>query len=102
MPRRTKKTSPRTASKPSGSSSSKPGARPALQAIARAMKQLKARWYLFGAQAVLLHGAPRTTQDIDVTVLVDGSPAKLVRALRNQRIVPRFDDIAFIELAKTG
>ena len=61
------------------------------------MKQLKARWYLFGAQAVLLHGAPRTTQDIDVTVLVDGPPTKLLSALRAERIIPRFDDTAFIE-----
>jgi hypothetical protein len=96
MPRETKKTSPRTATRRSGSSGSKPGAKAALQAIARAMKRLKARWYLFGAQAVLLHGAPRTTQDIDVTVLTEAPTATLLRALRAERIIPRFDDEAFI------
>jgi hypothetical protein len=43
MPTKKKKTSPRTASKPSGSLRSKPGVKPALQALALAMKQLKAR-----------------------------------------------------------
>lgn len=98
MPRRTKKISPRTASKPARSSRSKPDAKSALQAIARAMKRVKARWYLFGAQAVLLHGAPRTTQDIDITVLADGLPTpRLLSALRAEKILPRIDDPAFLE-----
>ncbi len=60
------------------------------------MKRLEARWYLFGAQAVLLHGAPRTTQDIDVTVLSDAPVATLVKALRREKIVPRYEDAAFV------
>lgn len=32
------------------------------------LAKLKIRWYLFGAQAVAIHGRPRLTQDVDVTV----------------------------------
>jgi hypothetical protein len=61
------------------------------------MRSLKARWYLFGAQAVALHGAQRTTQDVDVTVLTDEPTAALVKALRREQLVATFDDDAFIE-----
>ncbi|MCU0698746.1 MAG: nucleotidyltransferase [Myxococcaceae bacterium] len=61
------------------------------------MGRLEARWYLFGAQAVALHGAQRTTQDVDVTVLTDEPTAVLVEALRQERLVTMFDDAAFIE-----
>lgn len=33
------------------------------------------RWYVFGGQALVVHGAPRATQDIDVTV--DPGPSGL-------------------------
>jgi hypothetical protein len=57
---------------------------PVLSAISAAMKQLKARWYVFGAQAVALHGAQRATQDVDVT------------ALRRAKLIPQFEDEAFV------
>ena len=97
MPGRKRKISRRTAGSLSSSQRSRPGAKAALQAIGRAMKRLKARWYLFGAQAVLLHGAPRTTQDIDVTVLTDAPASRLIEVLRGEDIVPRIDDPAFLE-----
>jgi hypothetical protein len=31
------------------------------------------RWYVFGAQAVVVHGRPRMTGDVDVTVEIDVS-----------------------------
>lgn len=65
-------------------------------AIARAMKRLGARWYLFGAQAVALHGAARATQDIDVTVLADFETKRLLAALKREGINPDFEDAAFI------
>ena len=69
MPARKKKTSPRTRnSRGASPSTTDAGAKLALAAIAGVMKRLGAKWYLFGAQAVALHGAQRTTQDIDVTV----------------------------------
>lgn len=42
---------------------------------------MHARWYVFGAQAVVLWGRPRLTADIDVTVRMDPEePERLVRA----------------------
>lgn len=38
-----------------------------LAALAGALGELGVRWYLFGAQAVLIHGRPRLTDDVDVT-----------------------------------
>lgn len=67
-----------------------------LSAVIAAMKQLKARWYLFGAQAVALHGAQRTTQDVDVTALVEAPPAKIFAALRRAKLRPAFEDEAFV------
>ena len=55
----------------------------ALAAVHRVVERLGARWYLFGAQAVALHGAPRATKDIDVTVLLgEAKPADLLAAIR--------------------
>ncbi|MBW2464209.1 MAG: nucleotidyl transferase AbiEii/AbiGii toxin family protein [Deltaproteobacteria bacterium] len=40
----------------------------ALDALATKLDGLGLRWYVFGAQAVLVHGRPRLTEDIDITV----------------------------------
>lgn len=34
------------------------------------------RWYLFGAQAVILHGHPRFTADLDITVELGDAPVR--------------------------
>lgn len=60
------------------------------------MKQLEARWYVFGAQAVAMHGAQRTTQDVDVTVLVGASTSTIFAALRRAKLTPTFADEAFV------
>ena len=53
-----------------------------LAALAGALARLRARWYVFGAQAVVLWGRPRLTADIDVTVRMDPEePERLVEAL---------------------
>jgi hypothetical protein len=98
MKRPGKKTSRGTSrSRASSAQHGKPATvEPALAAIAKAMKQLRARWYLFGAQAVALHGAQRATQDVDVTVLTDASPKAIVAALKKQKLRPRFEDADFI------
>jgi hypothetical protein len=36
--------------------------------LAAAFDQRRVDWYLFGAQAAILHGAARLTADVDVTV----------------------------------
>jgi hypothetical protein len=53
-----------------------------LAALAGALADAGARWYLFGAQAALIWGRPRLTADVDVTVRLDPEdPDALVRAL---------------------
>lgn len=52
---------------------------------------------MFGAQAVNLHGFPRATADLDLTIeLGQLTPAKLVDALTAAGFTPRFADTAFI------
>lgn len=59
---------------------SRPAAVEALAAFAAAMEKSSLRWYLCGAQAVCVHGRPRMTADIDVTV-ESYDPLKLLRDL---------------------
>jgi len=56
-------------------------------------------WFLFGAQAAILHGAARLTADVDVTVrLPDGmSNQALAEALERCRFQRRVVDPTFIE-----
>jgi hypothetical protein len=42
-----------------------------LQALGGVLGALGARWYVFGAQAVLVWGRPRLTGDVDVTMFLD-------------------------------
>jgi hypothetical protein len=66
-------------------------------ALARGFGKLDVRWYVFGAQAAIIHGAVRFTEDIDVTVdLGDVATASLVDVLRAEGFAPRIDDDAFI------
>jgi len=61
-----------------------------LAGLAGALRSLGCRWYLFGAQAAILHGAERLTNDIDVTVdLGEVSLKSLLRALRASGFVLR-------------
>ncbi len=40
--------------------------------LATVLERRSLRWYVFGAQAVLIYGRPRLTEDVDVTVFLDG------------------------------
>lgn len=52
------------------------------------------RWFLFGAQAVVAHGFPRTTGDVDVTVVpADGNPRALAAALVSAGLTLRVPDL---------
>jgi hypothetical protein len=54
----------------------------ALADLARAFDALAVPWYLFGAQAAILYGATRVTEDIDVTIdLGNRAPTEFVSAL---------------------
>ena len=59
-------------------------------------------WYLFGAQAAILHGAARLTADVDVTVRLPGgmSNSELASLLEQHRFQRRVVDPAFTEHAR--
>lgn len=69
-----------------------------LAGLGRALRRLRVKWYLFGAQAALLYGAARLTADVDVTVrLGDRETAELVRALEGAGFRLRVRDVdAFV------
>lgn len=62
-------------------------------------EQISSRWYLFGAQAAIIHGAARLTADVDATVLLgDADIARLLAILEANHFHSRLDDPAgFIE-----
>jgi len=67
-------------------------------ALGRALSQLGVRWYVFGAQAAILYGAARFTEDIDVTVEIGTLEASaLVSALVSAGFTPRISDREFID-----
>lgn len=73
------------------------GARDALQALVRALARSETPFVLVGAQAVIAHGAPRLTGDIDVTVHLSSiDEAALLADLTREGFAVRVDDpIAF-------
>lgn len=69
-----------------------------LAALAPALQKLGVGWYLFGAQAAMLHGAERLTADVDVTVhLRDRSTKELVHALERAGFHMRVEGEDFVE-----
>lgn len=67
----------------------------ALRAIADELESRGLRWFVFGAQAVAVRGAPRATQDLDVTVEIerDQLPA-LLTSLAARGVRHRYPDLA--------
>ncbi len=55
----------------------KPSVVELLRAVNEALKPLKIRWYVFGAQAVIAAGAVRQTADLDITT--DDVPVERLR-----------------------
>jgi hypothetical protein len=74
----------------------------ALRDLARAFADVGARWYVFGAQAAIVYGSTRVTEDIDVTVdLGETSTTKLVRSLSHRGIRSRVaNPAAFVKRAR--
>jgi hypothetical protein len=70
-----------------------------LSQLGRALGELGVRWYLFGAQAAILHGAARLTADVDVTVHAGSrSTSDLASGLARAGFELRVQDIAgFVE-----
>jgi hypothetical protein len=73
----------------------------ALADLASVLEARRCRWYVFGAQAVAAHGAPRATQDLDVTAFVPGPELAALRAELRARFEHRYPDLAE-ELVRDG
>lgn len=67
--------------------------RAAIRALSNACDDANARWMLIGGIAVIARGAPRTTEDVDATVLAPGLDVdRFLAACQVQQIVPRRSD----------
>lgn len=75
-----------------------PPLRDVLSALAAVLDRTGTRWYVFGAQAVVVYGRPRLTADVDVTVDVRlESWRELEAPLLEAGFSPRVDDLqAFV------
>jgi hypothetical protein len=71
----------------------------ALSDLSRALEALGVGWFLFGAQAAIIYGSTRVTEDIDVTVdLGERTARELVSALQRRGFKLRVGDTAgFVE-----
>ncbi len=53
--------------------------------LASGLSSLKLRWYVFGAQAAVVHGSGRLTADVDVTVDIgDSAPSRVIAVLTSR------------------
>lgn len=70
--------------------------------LARGFHALGVRWFLFGAQAAILHGAARLSADVDVTVdLGARSSREVVDALSREGFELRLADaLGFVEATR--
>lgn len=68
----------------------------AIAAFAKLAEQENLRWYVFGAQAVVIYGVPRVTGDIDITIDPGEKGLRgLLVPLRRAGFVPRISDPSF-------
>ncbi len=69
-----------------------------LASLCAAFEDLEVDWYLFGAQAALVHGTARLTADVDVTVyLGEHEPRALIRVLTEAGFQVLREDPGFVE-----
>ena len=64
-----------------------------LRALAEPLRKLGVRWFLFGAQAAIVHGAARLTADVDVTVDLGARPIRLLIDALEGAFVPRVKNV---------
>jgi hypothetical protein len=71
----------------------------ALGALRETFESLGLRWYVFGAQAAILYGSSRMTEDVDVTVELGavGVP-EIVAALASRGFSSRVEDMEALAL----
>lgn len=74
-----------------------------LQVLSEVFEAEGVPWYVFGAQAVAVRGAPRATQDVDITAKVARGPRReaLAGALEAAGVRPRYPELAE-ELLRRG
>ncbi|MAE70113.1 MAG: hypothetical protein CME06_06550 [Gemmatimonadetes bacterium] len=66
-----------------------------LRALAPVLDAQVEGWFVFGAQAVAVRGAPRATQDVDITVKIARAKLpELIDAVAAVGLSPRFPDLA--------
>jgi len=64
----------------------------ALRALCEGLHALGAPWMIIGGVAVIAHGVPRYTADVDATVSAPGEPLeRIFEVLARRCIVPRID-----------
>lgn len=64
-----------------------------LAALGTGLESLGLRWYMFGAQAAIIHGAARLTADVDVTAALGDTPVRaLVATLERHGFSVRVPD----------
>lgn len=64
--------------------STEPATTSLLRTLAPVLARFGGRWYLFGAQAVLVWGRPRLTGDVDVTLFLDQHDSEVFLAAMQQ------------------
>lgn len=65
-----------------------------LAVLAEVFDEREIPWFVFGAQAVAIRGAPRATQDVDVTIKIAREHlAGLMQALESRGIQHRYPEI---------
>lgn len=68
--------------------------RTAIRALAEACGAVNVQWMLIGGMAVIARGAPRTTEDVDATLLApDFDVDRFLAACHIYQIVPRRPDV---------
>ena len=73
-----------------------PAARELLAALAPVLSRW-GRWYLFGAQAVIVHGVPRLSADLDVTLALEpDTPDRFARDMEAAGFLLRVSDPGFV------
>ncbi len=73
-----------------------PAARELLVALAPVLARW-GRWYLFGAQAVVVHGVPRLSADLDVTLALEpDAPDRFAREMAAAGFLLRVSDPEFV------
>jgi hypothetical protein len=72
-----------------------------LHALAAALAEVDAPWYLFGAQAAIMWGSPRLSADVDVTVTIEPqSMGLLIESMRRHGFDAIFNDPEFVARAR--